>query len=490
MPNKDEIIIITAARPGLWFKEKLNIKRWLNEKFVKDYGKTMDHLRKIDDAIEIWVKDIESIIKDTKKRFNQPGFMSQTRALDIAGMLGNLNRRFQQIEVAKKILDESNKKYLDRFEEAESKKRKPKTPKYDLSEQEIKELDRLKASEDINQLFATAGFWDDLKDKWISKRHEKSEDKERREAFESLVEKADSLTQSLKSHIKNLHNARAKGDVGNYIDILSEISSEQQDFETDLTDVHKKYIRETFEETALEKEYDDEPETLRMEDDVIQLTEEDVELIEESPELRALDITPETPTERGFPGVMDSAPKTMPSAELEVEPIVPTMRGVGLEKVLEQFKDDPESEIAPESELTFPGPEYGAGVARIPEARDVKPQKVRWGPKTKREPQGRIDWKKTEYNLPEERNVEEQVELIPETQPSPESQPFSAATRGPVEMVVESINNDVFIKKISSIKNEFAMAEMLIRYSEWYEKRDLIKSKKLLNIAESILQNV
>lgn len=486
MPNKDEIIIITAARPGLWFKEKFNIKRWLSEQFHDDYSQTMGQLRKIDDAIATWVKDIETILKNVRKRQKSPGRLSETRAIDLADMLGDLNRRFKQIEVARNILEENNEKYLDRFEQAQRgrKKTEPKDIRYNLSDEEMAKLQKLRASGNIDELIATAGWFDDLKDRWMSRKRETKQDKARRAAFESLIDKAEDMVGSLKGHLKDLENARAEGNVGDYIDLLTQVSAEQKDFETDYVDVHNTYIRPTFEETMMEGNYENEPPTLRMAPPEqqplsneppaqemihnISLSDEDVEIIEDSPELSAIQPTTEIDERVGPP-----------------TPAVP-------------YQIDQRQALVP------------AGKGIPPSAEEPE------GPKTKQQPLGwgRVRPRKKEQGFwpdVEEREIAVQEEAAPKTQPSSgmsgiEFEGISPgdmdipgetmtsgkgkARSGPIEVAVEAMPDKLFVKRLNKQSNEAEMVSMIIRYSTVCEDTNPDKSDKLLDIADEILSNV
>lgn len=534
MPNDNEIIIITAARPGLWMRERFSpsaIKRWLGESFYKDYGKTMKKLRQIDDAIYEWVKDIEQLNKELKERRKQPGPMTDSRVVDIARMLGAINRRFKKINRAGDILEEMNEEYLEQFED-KFKMELPEGSFHEPGKEEMEDVEKLRQPAADDEMYAEAGFWDDLKDKWISKKRETKQSKNRRKAIDGLIGKADSLVKTLKRTLKSLTKARSSGNVGEYLDTLNTISEEQQSFENQFVEVYNTYVKEhvdqmleeegapdtvvdpqtgeveapaTIEEEMVEEmggtlEGDEAPPTDPEEWMASQILEDDLAEFVEGPTIPA-------------PSMPETMPETVPMTSApEGAYVSPTIPGAPL------LPSDTPSSIDVELPPSWDEEESSATQWAPPAERHIVPQSDQ--PKTKRQKQEglRPGKKVRDWQPPSFRDIFVQ-EDAPETEPEGEAAPatptmpspvaeqvtfegispaemnvdeissgLGTAHKGPVQVQLAQVLHD-FFKKTASLPPA-ARAQVMISASEKFEGVDAELSAHFLSIAEKILEDV
>jgi len=442
MPKNDEIIIITAARPGLWAKERLTpsaIKRWLGEKFYKDYGKTMKKLRQIDDAIYEWVKDIEVLNKQLKEKRKSPGPMTDKKVIDIAILLGSINKRFKKINHAGDILEDMNEKYLENFEDQYTLEVPDNGEIYELDSGEREEIEMLREDEDEDEaedgsddIFATAGFWNDLKQKWVSRKLERDDEKKRRKEINSISQKAEKMVRSLKKYLKNLSKARAAGDVGQYLDTINIISQKQQSFENDFSEVYNNYVRGPVEKM---------------------LEEQAPATIQDSPNTEDM-------TEQ-IPSTIPGEPTIPESIEVEL-PEIPS-----LDLPIKHMKR-PESDPIPS---TYP--------ADYPSVYPSTKDQFKW-PSTRRK-------------------VPVLDEETPSTQPASQQNLPSIEFEGisPEEMDIPptlrsqrtALEAKLFLEGIKKISNPYEKAALIAKYSERFEDTNSDKSIKLLTIAENIIRN-
>jgi hypothetical protein len=530
MSRNDEIIIITAARPGLWMRERFApsaIKRWLGETFYKDYGKSMEKLRQIDDAIYEWVKDIEQLNKELKERRKMPGPMTDSRVVDIARILGAINRRFKKINRAGDILEEMNEEYLEQFEN-QFKMEVPEGGQFhEPSEDEMEDVERLRQPAADDAMYAEAGFWDDLKDKWISRKRETNKSKERRKAINDISGKADALVRNLKKTLKNLSKARSSGDVGVYLDTLNTISEEQQKFENSFVEVYNTYVKEHVDKMVAEQEAPDtiaDPQT----GDAVAPTEPpetiEEEIVEDlGGELEPGEAPPADQEEWMASQIMEDDLREFVSAPTQ-RPVTPTMpmesAPEGMPPTIPQAPllpsfDEPVPSTQPGSidvELppSWDRPESSATEWQPPAERHVVPQSKQ--PKTKRQKQtGERPKRKTAppWEPPAFRDIFVQ-EDTPPTEPSPESPAaleqvsfegvtpedlevdeissgMGTARNTPAQVQIAKAISDFFKKTATLSPSERAKA--MLAASETFESIDPEISAEFLSIAETILED-
>jgi len=512
MSKNDEIIIITAARPGLWMKERFSpsaIKRWLGETFYKDYGKTMEKLRQIDDAIYEWVKDIEQLYKELKQRQKQPGPMDDKRVVDIARLLGGINRRFKKIDRAGDILEDLTESHLKEFEN----KFPAQLPEeggtfHELSDEDTKELERFREKSDADDMMSVeAGFWDDLRTKWLTRKMETKSVKERRKAIKQIIDQAGSLVRQMKGTLKNLSKARAAGDVGQYLDALNTISEEQQKFENSFVEVYETYVKEHVDQ-MLEDEAPDtivDPQTGEAE--APKTIEE--EIVEDlGGKVEPGESVPQDPEEWMASQIMQD------DIEMELAPTEPSPSGGQLPPtipgapLLPSFTERPPSTEPASIDVELP--ESSATEWKPPAERHIIPQSKQ--PKTKRQKQpGERPGKKVkEWQPPSFRDIFVQEEQPPQTEPStggPEEVTFEGispgemnvdeissgkgtAHTGPVQVQLARIDRafrDFFDKTASLPVNQQVKA--MLSASAKFEGIDEEISQTFLSLAEQILEN-
>ena len=235
----NEIIIITAARPGVWMREKLRPSGWgraITETFNSDYREFMTDLRNIDDEIYQWVKDIKAEGKRARRAFKAKKY------IDVAILLAKINQKFNDIKTKS---DEIKSRRDELLTDIETK---------DYSEELSKEL-----FEGIGQQKKEAGlkdWWESKKREWAISKLDRNYQAEKKVAVRKLLGILDIVTAKISDFAKDLGKARARGDVHNYINILRQVSAQQNKFQSLLNDTYDKYLRRDV-EAVLQKQEED-----------------------------------------------------------------------------------------------------------------------------------------------------------------------------------------------------------------------------------------
>lgn len=217
----DEIIIITAGKKSKWVKERFTpggIARWLGEGIFGDYKEKMNLLREVDDRIQAWVDDIETIEDKLDQAFKAD------RILQIGLLLRQLDIRLKKIVSeggkVKKVVEES----LVRHESQLGSVHLPS----DLGVEVMKE----------------AGIWDNLKRKWLSNRLEDHDGrKERKLALQTLIKEIHLMAETLRTVLKDMETARVKGKIGGWINGLKKIEDQQKYFVSKYTGLRDTYLK-------------------------------------------------------------------------------------------------------------------------------------------------------------------------------------------------------------------------------------------------------
>jgi hypothetical protein len=542
MSKNDEIIIITAARPGLWMRERFSpsaIKRWLGETFYKDYGKTMEKLRQIDDAIYGWIKDIEDLNKQLKERYKMPGHMDDKRVVDIARLLGAINRRFKKIDRAGDILEEMTESHLKEFEESFPIEL-PEGKFHETTQKEMEEVEKLRDADDL--MFAEAGFWDDLKQKWLTRKMETSSAKARREAIKGLVGKADNLVKRLKGMLKGLGKARSSGNVGEYLSTLNTISEEQQTFENSFVEVYESYVKEHVDK-MLAEEADKAPDTIvdpqtgelegpkTIEEEIVEDLGGQVdpgESVPQDPEEWMIgQIMEDDLAEFAPEGIPPTVPMTEKIPTIPREPLLPSFTeapstqpgsiDVELPGSLEQPATSKPRSVDVELPESWDQPESW----QPPKERQITPQSNQPKTKKQKQPGERPGRQVKEWQPPSFRDIFVQEEEAPQTEEAEESAAVSPTMPSPAgpqqvsfkgispsEMNVDEFSSglgkarriapqvEVISKALRNFFNKTAelppsdRARAMLIASEKFENIDGEMSATFLSLADTILEDV
>lgn len=237
----DDVIIITAARPRPWFREKFTPSYWarlFGESIISDYKEKMEHLRRIDDQIYDWTKDIQGILKNIMYVRKSVSKNDPTRLIDIAILLGSLNKKFRQIKEVGNYLEDITEEARKELEQ----KYKEELPEdgehiYDLSPKE---------KEDLAQYKKEAGIKDLFRNKFYERLTRKKEN-QRRDAILKLIDNAADTVGYVQKKLKELGLARSSGRIGEYIDTLKDIGKKQEAFEAKFAKIYNEYLKELVE---------------------------------------------------------------------------------------------------------------------------------------------------------------------------------------------------------------------------------------------------
>lgn len=304
MNNTDDIIIITAARPWQWVREKFNVGRGLTEKWVEGYKEKMEALRAMDDKIYEWSKEFYSLIKEVKKAFKAG------RIVDLSVLLVQLNNKLKGVE---EISKEFEKEYRNLILELEGE-----SELLSPANKELKEFhERLtKKNEALLTLIAQGGVLSDWARRRVLKRIESKKRRERDSALRSLISNAERIANSIKTYLSNMSSARVGGNIGEYMDNIEKISRKQSEFEDRFIPIYREYLQPTV-ELALER---------------IQTKEQ------------------EAVTKKKYPyteEVAEVMPKTIPGAPANVDLAPPPWKQeeMAAEQVVHEIQSDPEENI-------------------------------------------------------------------------------------------------------------------------------------------------
>jgi hypothetical protein len=238
-----EITIVTADGEN-WKKEKIavagirrmfsRIPRMLSEWMSSGYKEKMTRLRDVDDSIREWAKMLKSTVRELKIAFRAG------RIIDVAILFGQLNRRIKSLVEAGEDVKNLYEEALSEFE----------------GEHELYDFDVLKEFDKKE----AAGFLGDLARKYIGSKFYGREIRERNMAVRRLIAKAEHVYKTIESYLDEMHSAKARGDIGRYVDMLKNISDKQKEFETSFIPVYDKYLRKSVDRImAKQKEETKEP---------------------------------------------------------------------------------------------------------------------------------------------------------------------------------------------------------------------------------------
>lgn len=230
-------IVILAAGPKTWLKERFlpsAWKRYFYEQLVPEYAEKMDKLREIDDQLYEWTKDLEALVSSSESAFDSG------RIVDVAIYLATLNSKLKKIEERGKEIPRPN------FEEINKVLREIDKGNYPYIDKELFDFGKIDDK--------TAGWWDDLKKKWVSERFRGDFIKKRKLALKHVINVARTTVDKVKDKLSLMHDDRAKGDIEGYIKKLNEISLLQKAFQNNFKPIYKEYLKGLVDEVLAEQE--------------------------------------------------------------------------------------------------------------------------------------------------------------------------------------------------------------------------------------------
>ncbi len=431
--NLNNIIIITAAGNSSWAREHLSPSSWVRmfgEGLIGDYKTKMNMLRVVDEKIASWLGNLNSLVK------NMESALASNRLVDLAILLGELNQKLKNTVLAGKEVEKVHQQALDKFDE-ESNNHLP---------------------EDLSGKLAQAGWWSDLKRKYVSNKFDDDYREKRKLALRKLVDLSRETVNNVNLSLRDLGKARASGNLGNYINVLRDISIEQKRFHSIFFPIYIQYL---------------EPVVKRIEEK----RKEEKSLAQSLIQNEKQELTPETVKEVSIPD-LETSKST-------------------LEKTI---ADEPTTlEIAPEEDnrptlLDVPNlevPEYVAPIQNeIPKL--VEEQVIVKEPKQrkKKEPTIKEEIKQIkEPSVPKPRpsRAKKPQGFQPATAPSPNE---PTLINEPVKNAWLKVVNTKFyddLKTASIENNPYLLGWMMVKHAELIANVDEKQSSELFDMAEKIL---
>ena len=221
-------LILHAADKKTWLRERLTpggIQRWLGEKFISDYKVKMEILREVDDKISSWVAEL----KETSQKMR--GALKASRLVDLALLLNLVNKKLLSIELEGEKIQRLKDEALRDFE-----------LEHEMALPENSFWPQKKS----------AGWLEDKKREWVRKKFDDQKRKERFLALQEIVSQAEQTVEKVEVAVKFLNIFRAKGEIGQYIEGLKNISILQKAFQNKFFSIYSKYLEELVNQ-ALEK---------------------------------------------------------------------------------------------------------------------------------------------------------------------------------------------------------------------------------------------
>lgn len=441
MQNQNEIIVITAAGGKTWLKERFMPSSWtrmFGEGLIGDYAKKMDTLRDVDDRIHEWTKDLGQLTREMRQA------LRGNRFIDVAILLGQLNKKLKNVHEAGKDVKKIEESALKDFER-----------KHDLDIP-----DDILGTENSG-LTTEAGFLSDLKRKWIAKKFENAHKQKRKLALNSLVDRAERLAKSVKSHVNNLGTARAAGDIGRYVDYLKQISLEQKEFQSMFVPIYNLYLKPVVDEAIRDRE----AQKLEQEEFLKKnKSEEDARLAE-----LGLGAPSEVSEEKAPEGEMGPVIRVKPPVGLgerlaPAEPEAPEVGG--------------ESETVPASTPVLPV-QHNPSAFTMHGPTEHRPEAFQGMAPPTAAP---------ELSLPPVNVVEEKKKRTSKKK-APAAPPETTADFEMEQIIVKHNHANFVMELLKAAEQDdpYLLAAMLSKYAEQIEDVDLQKSLELLAISEGIL---
>lgn len=444
----DDILIITAARPKPWVREKFSPSYWarmFGESLVYDYKDKMDQLRRIDDQIYDWTKEIAGILKEIMNVRKAVGKNDPTRFVDIAILLGQLNKKFIQIkEVAGHLEDisEEARKELEQKYQLELPENSEHI--YSLTPAEREELFQYKKEASVKDFLGKSLFYERLSRK---------QDKKRKDAVLKIVDQAADTVAFVRAKLKDLGSARSAGRIGEYIDILRDIGKRQELFQTKFLKVYNDFLKEPV-EIALQK----------TKDEKVQVEKERQELAQ-----------PDKDKLKDYLAEKDELEKAKQDWQAEQKAI----------------KEAPPKTVLQEPAFTEPEktPSFQLDVSEQPKPKSV--YEVHTNDLIPSEPAKTNKEPKTQQSVNIE-NVDLEGKpnspILEELDKEEKEAPIQFSGKGLIPVKIQNRKFLTELKKLAEQDNPYLIAKAILEYSEQLEDKDQETSLRLLSIVEGLIE--
>lgn len=397
-----EIIILGANRTGNWFREHLSpggLTRWLGEGLVSDYKAKMEVLREVDEKIATWTGQLEGLVHKAKSA------VKGRRILDAAILLGEINQKLQLISGEGRKVREIQEEALREYE----------------AEHELEIPEHMLPKE--------AGVMDYFKRRWIGNKLQSELTAKNIKLLEALLVTAEKVVHAVKSHLKKLGRARDTGRIGEYLDVLSTIGTEQIKFTTEFSKVYNTYFKTLVQAAVAKKK------------------QQEKELADYMGQVPATENMPIPETER-------AAPIEMPSEEGDLE--VPALEIPALPPI--------------------PSTNPAGDTMRSPIAKTVPPAKL----ESKKDEVVPLPIPHTKPSpLPPKEEWEEKA--YP-TKMSP------VLMKGVKEPVTAMMKNEFVQELLKMGDDKYLMAAAMAKFSEQLEEWDEEASLELLRMAQKVIE--
>lgn len=267
-------------------------------------------LHQVDTAIREWVEELDILVEQLLERKKDPDPLEGQKIVDLATLLGAINKRFKKITKASSRLQSANEKYLKEFEQS---------------------LD-LPIPPTLKAQSQTKDVWESLKQKWIAKKNE-NQKRNKKDLFNSLVQQASKIVKRLNKSLKALSKAKQSEDVNKYLSTINSLNEEQQQFRNDFVEAYQNHVSELIEgelegispEETQESPWEEEVPPTKEESQPETTTEEiEVELPESWDETSWEEIPDTIPSDRVIDTLPEEEPATLPdSYQIPLDEFVP-----------------------------------------------------------------------------------------------------------------------------------------------------------------------
>ena len=439
--NDISIIVKEAAGAKTWLREKLSPSSWIRgigEGLIGDYKEKMNLLRYVDDRIFEWMEDVDDRYKQMQAA------LKGNRFVDLALLLADFNNRLKKIEIAGKHVKKLNEKALEEFEE-NNEYAKQFTP------EGIE--DTFKADDGI---VSEAGYFSDLKRKYVMKKLQGEERKKRFLALSKFLADLKTLILRVKESLNLMSKARASGEIGQYIDRLKVVEKEQNNFEKMFFPIYNTYLKSIV-DRVVEKEK--------------QRNKENEKVVEETKPIL------QQPQEQS---PEQQIPETVQKSKSEyIEP---------------QSKLDPE-EQSPQTQRKEPVPE--AFIQNIPDLTKDEMHQAEFENSVKTD----IDLDQPEQKKPKPttKKSKQKKDLTPTPTPEFQTPLDKRIIKSPADLKPEENEVEKATKKAKNLKfihelvktsttdNPILITKMLLKYAEDIEETQPNQSIALINLVNEIL---
>jgi hypothetical protein len=463
---QQDIIIITAAGRKTWLREKLTPSAWIRmfgEGVMGGYKEKMEVLRRVDDAIFEWLKDLHKFSKEMRRA------AKAARYIDVAILLSKINGRLQAVKdtapSVKKLTEEE-------------------TLPFELHHKEELPSGALFADDSDDEMVSQANFsnWMGKTDwgrNWIAKRLENQVRADRRKAVDELVTRTEQVVSNVQAKLEELSKARAAGNIGAYVSALNDISREQAAFKSFFEPIYKKNLEPLVQKAMEAKQEADKLEKQKAEEeaDTKSLVEKTVKEMNEpkTPQHQSVqkNVTnapnvklPDAPRRVKGPGDLLKAPEGITAPD----PIVPAT--VVDEPIIPPEGHKPEAFVGP-----------GQVVHDIPEP---NPKAFQTAKPFEQSPIYEQPWEIDQETL--KTNVPPVKKIRKRAPPAPEGAGATASSH--IKNIILKTSHQDFVNELVKASNSddpYLLASMLIRYAGMIEDDDLEKSLQLLAVAEGII---